>query len=170
MTITSEAGLSETTPAASVVLRAEIEQALYAYAAAIDHQDFSGWADWFTDDGSYTMTTFENDRGKGLLLNCDRGKPALKERSAYVAGYFNFRRNKTMHVINNVRIVGGDDQEADVVSYLTLYKTGKQGDVRLQATGECRDRLVRTPQGWRFRNRQVVLDAELFPSDLTDLL
>jgi anthranilate 1,2-dioxygenase small subunit len=154
----------------TLVLQSEIEQALYAYAATLDHQDFSGWADWFTEDGSYTMTTFENDRGKGLLLVCDRGTAALKERSAYVAGYFNVRRGKTMHVINNVRIVGGDDQETDVVSYLTLYKTGKQGDVRLQATGECRDRLVRTPAGWRFRNRQVVLDAELFPSDLTDLL
>jgi 3-phenylpropionate/cinnamic acid dioxygenase small subunit len=166
MTALSTATRTET----SLVLQAEIEQALYAYAATIDHQDFSGWVDWFTDDGSYTMTTYENDRGKGLLLACDRGTAALKERAAFVAGYFNFRRKKTMHVVNNVRIVGGDDHEVDVVSYLTLYKTAKQGDVRLQATGECRDRLVRTPAGWRFRNRQVVLDAELFPSDLTDLL
>jgi 3-phenylpropionate/cinnamic acid dioxygenase small subunit len=159
------------TATAPAPLQQELAQVLYDYTATIDHQDFAGWVDWFTPDGAYTMTTFENHRGSGMLLTCDLGTAALKERAAFVAGYFNFRRSKTLHVVNNVRVVVGDDaDEVDVASYLVLYKTSKQGDVRLQATGECRDRLVRTPDGWRFRARQIVLDAELLPNDLTDLL
>lgn len=164
---TTDAATALPAPAA---LQQELAQVLYDYAATVDHQDFAGWVGWFTPDGAYTMTTFENSRGSGMLLACDRGTAALKERAAFVAGYFNFRRSKTMHVVNNVRVVGGDADEAEVVSYLTLYKTSKQGDVRLQATGECRDQLVRTLDGWRFRARHIVLDAELLPNDLTDLL
>lgn len=67
------------------------------------------------------------------------------------------RRHQRRHVITNAFVAGGDENEADVVSNLTLLEV-EDGRLRLVTTGIYRDRVRRTAAGWRFVERDLALD------------
>ncbi len=154
----------------SVDLRGEVTQFLYGYAHIVDQQRLTDWVDLFVDSGSYSATTWENARGSGLLLYMDRGREALKERAAYLSGYWRMRRRKTLHTIANVCVEPGHAGVLEVSSYFVLYRTDLEGESRLHACGQYDDRIVRSAGERRFVSHHVVLDAETLPADLTDLL
>jgi len=148
----------------------DVTQFLYGYARTVDQQRLTDWVDLFVDGGSYSATTWENARGSGLLLYVDRGREALKERAAYLSGYWRMRRRKTLHTIANVSVQFQEAGALAVSSYFVLYRTDHEGESKLHACGQYDDRVVRTPDGLRFVSHHVILDAETLPADLTDLL
>lgn len=148
----------------------EATQHLYRYARVVDRRDYSAWRDLFLPDGEYSATTYENERDSGLLMYIDRGHQALKERTAYLLGFWTRTHYKTLHTITNVMVDSDDGATLEVNSYFTMFRTDLDGQSHLHVCGEYQDTLRRTDDGLRFARHHVVLDAETLPSDMTDVL
>lgn len=67
------------------------------------------------------------------------------------------RRHQRRHVITNPFVRREGNDEADVVSNLTLLEV-EEGRLRLVTTGIYRDHVRRTAEGWRFVERDLALD------------
>ncbi|MGQ0804139.1 MAG: aromatic-ring-hydroxylating dioxygenase subunit beta [Actinomycetota bacterium] len=147
-----------------------VEHFLNRYGRVLDTGAFEVWPDLFEDSGAYSLTTYENTRLAGLSLLLDRGREALKERAAYVLGYYRVPRRKTLHIISNVLI---EEVEGDVVTShanVVLYRVNRRGESALHVCGEYNDRIRLGASGAKFVEHRVVLDGSTLPEDLSDLL
>jgi 3-phenylpropionate/cinnamic acid dioxygenase small subunit len=150
--------------------RAEIEELLHRYARLLDQERFSEWPDLFTSDGIYSAITYENFKSQGLLLFKDEGREAMKERAAFVMGYFQSQRCKTLHTVSNITLAAPSDEETNCNSYFVIYRSPWNRLPELQACGEYHDRLVKTGGQWKFRERLVIVDNGTLPQNFSDLL
>ena len=136
-----------------IVDRLAIEDLLHRYSTAIDTKNFALLDDVFTPDGVADYTASGGIRG-----TLDEIKTWL----AAALGIFSV----VQHLVTNVRVdISGDD--ATTVCYLfnPLGYPGEGGKTEmLYCGGLYRDRLVRTPKGWRIRERVIetlYLDGKL---------
>lgn len=131
--------------------RNEIERAcarlVTEYCHVIDHGEAARVADLFTDDGVW--------RSPEVTMN------GIDEvRSGFQARQDNAAR-MSRHVCNNLLVDVIDEDNAEGCVYLTLYRhDGEEGRPVSPlkgpvAVGEYRDRFRRTPQGWRFAERDT---------------
>jgi hypothetical protein len=130
--------------------RMQIEQAclrlVTEYCHLVDHGEAARIADLFTDDGVWMKT---------------EGRAALQQ-------FFQSRQDDigrmSRHVCDNTLIDVLDADRARGVTYLTLYRhDGEPGRhvsplVGPVLLGEYRDTFVRTPDGWRFERRDLIID------------
>lgn len=150
--------------------RSEIEKLFRTYCRLLDQGRFAEWVDLFTADGVYLVITHENLQDQGMLLLKDDGRDALKERAAFLMGYYQSERCKTLHTCCNVELGAISGNEATCNSYFVVYRTASDGFPQLHSCGEYRDRLFRENGRWVFRERLVVIDNETLPENFTDLL
>lgn len=118
----------------------DIEQLYATYNHAIDAGDGEAWAATFTPEGSF---------------NRFKGKDAL-------VGFIKNWREKMnganrRHWNTNLRITPSADG-ANATVLLMLLDVGTQPP-SIAMTGQYTDVLVKTPNGWRFKSRQVKGDA-----------
>jgi len=149
--------------------RIQIEDLLVRYARLLDERRFPEWIELFTDDASYSAITRENLQDKGLLLFKDDGREALKERAAFVMGYYQAARFRTLHTVSNIEIGPSSRDETACSSYFVIYRSPWNGPPELHACGEYRDRLVMIGGGWKFRERLVIVDNGALPQNFTEL-
>jgi 3-phenylpropionate/cinnamic acid dioxygenase small subunit len=157
-------------PASRAAIEHSIRDLLHRYARTVDEQRFHDWLDLFTEDGSYSLMTYENSRDQCLLLFKDDGQEALKERVAYLMGYWQSSRGKTLHTITNIECQPVSETEVRSRSYLVVYRTAEEGVPQLYTCGESQDTLVHQGDGWRFRERRVTVDNGILPPNFTELL
>lgn len=116
----------------------DIEQLYATYNHAIDAGDGEAWAATFTPDGSF---------------NRFKGKDAL------VAFIKNWREKMNganrRHWNSNLRITASAEG-ANATVMLMLLDVGAQPP-SIASTGHYTDVLAKTPDGWRFKSRQVTL-------------
>jgi 3-phenylpropionate/cinnamic acid dioxygenase small subunit len=148
----------------------EIERLMYRYARTADSQLYHEWLELFTEDAIYTAITLENDRDQGLALFTDYGKERMKERVAFFMGFWAAERGKTLHQVSNIEVTDVTGDQAVAVSYFVIYRTGDDGESKLYACGEYQDELANSPTGWLFQKRRVIVDADVLPSQFSDLL
>lgn len=119
----------------------DIEQLYATYNHAIDSGDGEAWAATFTPDGSFN-TRFT-------------GKEAL-------VGFVKMWREKMnganrRHWNSNLRITPSAEGANGTVMLMLLDVGTKPPSIA--STGQYTDVLVKTPTGWRFKTRQVKVDA-----------
>ena len=117
---------------------AEIQQLYVQYARAIDSGDAMGWAHTFTHDGVFGSST-----GHDELV-------------AFAKGFHENMQGHARHWNDAIQITA-TDEGADGSCYLILYNTGTAPPT-VVVTGIYNDKLVRTPDGWRFKMRAVTPD------------
>ena len=149
---------------------AQIRDLMFECARLVDHQQFRDWLDLFTEDGSYSAITYENNQENGLYLFKDDGKESLKERATFLMGFWQVGRGKTLHTLSNISITPLEEDEATANSYFVIYRTGDDGVTRFHACGEYEDNLVRQEGRWLFRKRKAIVDNGVLPSHFTDLI
>lgn len=118
----------------------DIEQLYATYNHAIDAGDGEAWAATFTPDGTFNRFT---------------GKEAL-------VGFIQTWREKMnganrRHWNTNLRITPSAEGANGTVMLMLLDVGTKPPSI--VSTGMYTDVLVKTPNGWRFKNRQVKGDA-----------
>jgi|SRR6185503_18829288 len=123
------------------------ERLVAQYCHYVDHGEAARVADLFAENGVCTLNAKMVGRD-AIRANFQR-RQALTDR-------------RSRHVCCNLLIDVIDEDHAEGVAYLTLYRRDV-GDGRRTApssapniVGEYRDAFVRTPEGWRFASRGVV--------------
>jgi len=111
---------------------------LYAhYNLVLDAGESEAWADTFTEDG-----TFGTSEGRTELI-------------AFADG-FHEQNPQSRHWNTNLHVTPMADGAAGT-TYLMLWNVGVR-PASIILTGIYTDALVRTPDGWRFKSRQVGID------------
>lgn len=133
--------------------RLAIQDVLSRYSTAIDTKDFAMLDEVFTPDGVADYTASGGIRGT---------LPEIKDWLAAALSIFSV----IQHLVTNVQVkIDGD--EASTVCYLFNplgYAIEGGKTEMLFCGGLYRDRFVRTPQGWRIRERVIetlYLDGKL---------
>ena len=117
------------------------------YCHLVDHGEAARIADLFTEDGA-----FMSSQGRSAI------RVQMQERQDNVG-------RMSRHVCNNTLIDVVDADNARGVTYLTLYRhDGEPGRLisplnGAVLAGEYRDAFVRTPDGWRFQRRDLIIDS-----------
>jgi ketosteroid isomerase-like protein len=134
-------------PAAAVDLRAlwdkqEITEICYRYGLAIDRRDWAALAALFTPDADAFYLDMPPARGYQAIE--DTCRTALTPLSA------------TQHLISNV-VVRLDGDRAECSCYLQAQhvRAGTAGGDNFIIAGRYDDKLLRTPDGWRIRERRL---------------
>lgn len=118
----------------------DIQQLYARYAMTIDSGDAEGWANTFTPDGVFN--------------NSSRGHDALVQ---FVHDWRDKRNGADRRHWNSNLVLTPTDEGVSGSVYLLLLDTGVRPPVpNMSAVYE--DRLVKTPQGWRFKTRVLHSD------------
>lgn len=144
--------MSETaeTPAAALEddERAAIERACtqvsLAYALAVDSRDYDGFAALFTEDAVLDLGSARHVGRATIRAAMDQRPEDLVSR----------------HVVSNILIEAESADEAQGVTYLTLYRGHSdggpvEGKIAPAAVGHYRDRFRRTDEGWKLAERRL---------------
>ena len=135
-------------------------------AGAIDDERFDDWAQMFTDDCLYRITTRES-RAKGWpsgLMHCD-GAGMLRDRILSMRHANIFEAHHYRHMVSATRLAPGTKLAVDlstgvhVHTNFELTRIMGNGEMALFATGFFDDVVVSSDQGLQFRERTVVLDS-----------
>lgn len=122
-----------------LIAEREIERMIVDYAAANDAADWGRVAAMYAEDGRMNRPTAPEDfvTGREAILAAFEARPPRTSR----------------HVVANIRVdVAGE--EATATSQILLFTAAGQPPL----VGTYQDRLIRTPEGWRFAERRGSLD------------
>ncbi|MBX9896740.1 MAG: nuclear transport factor 2 family protein [Qipengyuania sp.] len=117
----------------------EIERMIVDYAAASDAGEWGRVAAMYAEEGRMNRPTAPDVfvEGRAAILAAFEARPARVSR----------------HIVANIQVdVAGD--EASATSQILLFTAAGQPPL----VGSYQDRLVRTPEGWRFVERRGSLD------------
>ena len=122
--------------------RLEIESLLTSYAWALDHKQFDGLDDVFTPDAFIDYTSAGGIKGPF---------PEVKAWLAQVLPSF----SAYQHLVTNKQIeLDGDSATSIAGFYNPMVQTKKDGTTSIFFVGgEYHDKLVRTGDGWRIKER-----------------
>jgi anthranilate 1,2-dioxygenase small subunit len=154
---------------ASLLLHHEIETFNTAYAAALDDQRLSDWADMFTEDAHYVVLSRENfDRGLPVgLIYCENRK-MIRDRAFALQETAMFAPRYLRHLIGNLAIVGDepDGAVAARANYVVLQVLFDRPDATLHQVGVYHDLFRRVDGALKLAQRRCVYDNLLVPNAL----
>ena len=152
-----------TMAAPSVVTRAEVEDFLYREAALLDDWKLDEWEALLTDDASYFVPPndqLESDHRNTLFLIAD-DRERIRQRVIRIKDpncHAEHPRSRTRRMISNVRILGVDGDLVTVTANFACYRYRRYERIR-EYVGSYRYLLVRAGNGFRIRERRVLIDA-----------
>jgi uncharacterized protein (TIGR02246 family) len=126
-------------PLAQLLAERDIARLLIDYAALNDAGDWDAVAAMYVDDGRMSRPVAPDDfvEGREAILAAFKARPP----------------RTTRHIVSNICVdVDGDTARAS--SQIQLFTAAGQPPL----VGSYHDRLVKTPDGWRFTERRGSLD------------
>ncbi len=143
-------------------------QQLYAdYAATLDHGDIARWPDFFTEDAVYRLQSRENfDRGLPLAIMAYESRAMLRDRVVGVVDTIYHDPYSQCHVVGLPRLTKTEPGAVEAEAPLLVVRTKRDAMPETLLVGRSIDRLVETPEGWRFARRVVVYDNDLIPNSI----
>jgi anthranilate 1,2-dioxygenase small subunit len=147
-------------PTQDPMLWLEINDLQARYIDAIDNDQIELWPAFFTEDGTYTIVARENhDRGlPAPILKC-RNQAMMRDRVVALRNANIYEPHRYRHATGGLVIAEHDgDTVRTRMSYIVTW-TGQAGDSLVYQTGCYHDVVVKTPEGWRYKERTVVYDT-----------
>lgn len=126
----------------------EISRLITQFALLNDAGDWAGVAQTFTPDGRFVRPA-----GGDAILGREAIRASLESRPP----------RKSCHLITNivVDVASADEAVARCTLLLFAAPAGAADAVSPGLIGGFRDKLVRTPDGWRFAERNGFLDLKV---------
>jgi anthranilate 1,2-dioxygenase small subunit len=154
---------------ASLLLWHEIETFNAAYAAALDEQRLSDWADMFTEDASYVVLSRENfDRKLPVGLIYCENKKMIRDRAFALQETAMFAPRYLRHLIGN-QIMLREERDgvlAARANYVVLQVLFDRPDATLHQVGAYHDVFRRVDGTLKLAKRHCVYDNLLVPNAL----
>jgi anthranilate 1,2-dioxygenase small subunit len=153
----------------AVLLHHEIDQFNAAYAAALDEQRLSDWAEMFTDDGFYVVISRENeDRNMPVGLIYCENKGMIQDRAFALEKTAMFAPRYLRHVIGNLQVLG-EEPNGDIrarANYVVVQVLFDRPDAKLHQVGVYYDRFRRVGDRLKLAQRRCVYDNLLVDNAL----
>ncbi len=122
------------------------EKLSIGYARHIDFFEYDAFADLFTEEGELQVlgTTL---KGREAVMGFLTARPANR---------------KSLHIFTNIWTNVIDENRAEGITYLSLFRADQDGDKPAKVPGPMmagyyKDKFVRTPKGWRFARRDATM-------------
>jgi anthranilate 1,2-dioxygenase small subunit/terephthalate 1,2-dioxygenase oxygenase component beta subunit len=131
-----------------------------AYAHAIDNDQLEKWPDFFTEDCLYRITSADNER-EGLpagIVYAD-SRAMLQDRIAALREANIYERQSYRHLLGMPVLQTAESDTATACTPFMVARIMLHGETRLFATGEYRDRFVRTQGRLMLAQRVAVCDS-----------
>jgi len=144
----------------SVLQWVEIHQLQERYCAALDNDRLEEWASLFTADCLYEIAPRENvDMGLPIgLVYCDNQR-MLRDRVLSLRHANIYEVHAYRHMVSGLQIKQIDPMTVEATSSYVVVQTRTDGESFVYQAGRYEDRLVRTPEGWRFKQRRAIYDT-----------
>lgn len=138
----------------------EIHQLQERYCAALDNDRLEEWATLFTEDCLYEIVPKENaDMGLPIgLIHCDNQR-MLRDRVLSLRHASIYEDHASRHMTSGLQIKPVDDDTVEAESAYVVIQTRTNGESFVYQAGRYLDRVVRTPDGWRYAQRRVIYDT-----------
>lgn len=123
--------------------RLEIQELLIRYSHTLDRHDWDAWEQVFTPDAVIDYTEFGGPRG------------GVKEVRGFLESVMPTTFSNYQHMIGNTVLeIEGDSARARSICYNPMVLRSSDGESTVVFCGLWyRDELVRTPDGWRIKDR-----------------
>ena len=134
--------------------RAEIMTLYARYGRLVDGGDGDGYAALFTEDGSFARTNPSpaTSGGSGLPPQDFKGRAALRQLVLDLAKEF---VGKMRHQLTDVLIEPGEEPDQAIGTCYGLITDWREGVGRISMHCTYYTTIVRTPQGWRFKDMTI---------------
>ncbi len=145
-----------------VNLQLSVERLHARYAHALDADRLEDWPQLFTENGSYRVTTAENEaRGLPLPVLYAEGRPMLRDRVASLRHANIYEPQRYRHMVSAVVVERLDEATAKSVANFLVIRVMEGGDTLLFASGRYVDRVALAPEP-RYAERVVICDSRRF--------
>jgi anthranilate 1,2-dioxygenase small subunit len=141
------------------------------YGFLADTEQYDEWLNLFSPNCSYYVKPVENEE-LGLpvaLIYCD-SRIMLEDRVMALRTACKYNIHRDRHIIGLPRIVSKGPDGISIEAPFAVYQSEQEGDTRLFATGLYRDQLERSDNGFKIREKIVLLDTFAIPSLLASPL
>lgn len=139
-----------------------VERLHARYAHCLDADRLEDWPAFFTEDGSYRITTAENEaRGLPLPLLYAEGRAMLRDRVASLRHANVYEPQRYRHMVCAVLVERLSETAASSVSSFLVLRIMENGETLLFASGRYVDRVALAPEP-RYQERVVICDSRRF--------
>jgi anthranilate 1,2-dioxygenase small subunit len=143
-------------------LQAVVERLHARYAQALDADRLEDWPQFFTENGTYRITTAENEeRGLPLPVLYAEGRPMLRDRVASLRHANIYEPQRYRHLVSSILVERIDAETASSVASFLVVRIMQDGANLLFASGRYLDRIALAPEP-RYAERIVVCDSRRF--------
>jgi anthranilate 1,2-dioxygenase small subunit len=143
-------------------LQAVVERLHARYVHALDADRLEDWPQFFTENGTYRITTAENEeRGLPLPVLYAEGRAMLRDRVASLRHANIYEPQRYRHLVSSILVERLDEQSASSVANFLVVRIMQDGANLLFASGRYLDRIALGPEP-RYAERIVVCDSRRF--------
>ena len=143
-------------------LQAVVERLHARYVHALDADRLEDWPQFFTENGTYRITTAENEeRGLPLPVLYAEGRAMLRDRVASLRHANIYEPQRYRHLVSSILVERLDEQSASSVANFLVVRIMQDGANLLFASGRYLDRIALEPEP-RYAERIVVCDSRRF--------
>ena len=143
-------------------LQAVVERLHARYVHALDADRLEDWPQFFTENGTYRITTAENEeRGLPLPVLYAEGRALLRDRVASLRHANIYEPQRYRHLVSSILVERLDEQSASSVANFLVVRIMQDGANLLFASGRYLDRIALGPEP-RYAERIVVCDSRRF--------
>ena len=143
-------------------LQAVVERLHAQYAQALDADELEAWPQFFTENGTYRITTAENEaRGLPLPVLYAEGRPMLRDRVASLRHANIYEPQRYRHLLSSILVERIDQGWASSLANFLVVRIMENGESVLFASGRYVDRIALVPEP-RYAERVVICDSRRF--------
>jgi anthranilate 1,2-dioxygenase small subunit len=143
-------------------LQLVVENLHARYAHALDADRLEDWPLFFTEDGTYRITTAENEAcGLPLPVLYAEGRAMLRDRVASLRHANIYEPQRYRHMVSAVLAERIDEGTATSVANFMVIRIMQNGETALFASGRYVDRISLAPEP-RYEERVAICDSRRF--------
>jgi len=143
-----------------LMLRLELSALQDRYVAALDNDRIEEWPGMFTEDCLYQIISKENE-DQGLpapVIHCDNAR-MLRDRVLSLSHANIYEKPMYRHCLSGMEWQLEEDGTIAMQTSYVVVNTSQAGESSIFQAGRYLDRVVRTPDGLRFRSKRCIYDT-----------
>ena len=145
-----------------VEIRLAVEDLHARYAHALDADRLEDWPNFFTETGTYRITTAENEeRSLPLAVLYCEGRPMLRDRVASLRHANIYEPQRYRHIVSSVLTEALDTNRVKSTANFMVIRIMESGDTLLFASGRYQD-VIQLSGSPLYQERVVVCDSRRF--------